>query len=226
MPATSRLVSRKKRSVAPMRPIRFKATSVTEDGTFEGYGNVFNVVDSYGDIVLPGAFAESLADHKANGTMPKLLLHHDAEKPIGSWLEMFEDEHGLYCKGQLILDVESARETQALMKAGAIDGLSIGGEPSDTEKRMVHELPGLGIYLDEGEAAENGQVRLVHTWHLWEVSVVTFPACEPALIDRDTVKRRVRAARPDRKDAAELARLARQVAANGRALARLHQRHR
>lgn len=206
----------------PLRAIRFKAESVAADGTFEGYGNVFNVVDSYGDVVLPGAFAESLAVHQANGTLPKLLLQHDPAAPIGRWLEMREDEHGLYCKGQLILEVEKARETHALMKAGALDALSIGGEPLDTEQALVEDLPALGIALkDGGNEAPNGQVRLVHAWHLWETSVVTFPACAPALIDTQTVKRRTPAIR--RHDP-ELSALARAVAANGRALAALRSR--
>lgn len=168
-------------------PIRIKAGSIAEDGSFEGYGNVFGVVDSYGDIVLPGAFAESLAQYKAEGRLPKLLLQHDHEKVIGAWTEMVEDSYGLRCKGQLLLDVAAARETHVLMKAGALDGLSIGGEPMDTEPAYVDELPALGIDIAAAGAAPDGQVRLVKSWHLWEVSVVTFPANSPSLID--TVKR-------------------------------------
>lgn len=219
MPATSLRASRKRTPIAPMRPIRFKATSVTEDGTFEGYGNVFNVVDSYGDIVLPGAFAESLADHKAKGTLPKLLWQHDEAQPIGVWNEMFEDEHGLYCKGRLILEVEKARECHALMKAGAIDGLSIGGEPIEPEKVYGYQLAERGIHLAEGDAYPNGQFRLVDTWHLWEVSPVTFPACEPSLIE--TVKHRAPRIGIDPREAAEIAHLKRQIASNAKALARL-----
>ena len=200
-----------------LSPIAFKAESVKADGTFEGYGNVFNVVDSYGDIVLPGAFADSLAAHKAAGALPKMLLQHEPKDVIGFWIDMEEDGYGLRCRGQLILDVEKARETHALMKAGALDALSIGGEPIDTDPAYVDELPALGVHLEPGAADGAGQVRLVKSWHLWETSVVTFPACAPALIDRETVKRRG----PSPRESAELQRLARQVAANGRALSRL-----
>lgn len=206
---------------SPLRAVRFKADTIAADGTFEGYGNVFNVIDSYGDVVLPGAFTESLAGHEAAGTLPKMLLQHDPAVPIGRWLEMREDEHGLYCKGQLILEVEAARETHALMKAGALDALSIGGEPLDTEPAFVDELPALGITLKAGgNEAPNGQVRLVHTWHLWETSVVTFPACAPALIDTATVKRRL-AQRTDPRQAAQVRALQRQVISNARRLAEL-----
>jgi HK97 family phage prohead protease len=208
-----------------LRAVRFKAESIAADGTFEGYGNVFNVIDSYGDVVLPGAFAESLAGHQAAGTMPKMLLQHDPAVPIGRWLEMREDAHGLFCKGHLILDVAAARETHALMKAGALDALSIGGEPLDTEQAFVDELAGLGIALkDGGNEAPNGQVRLVHTWHLWETSVVTFPACAPALIDTATVKRRPARRAIDPREAAQILALKRQVAANARHLAALQSR--
>ena len=186
-------------------PIRIKAGAIAEDGTFEGYGNVFGVVDSYGDIVLPGAFADSLAQYKAEGRLPKLLLQHDHEKVIGAWTEMVEDSYGLRCKGKLLLDVAAARETHVLMKAGALDGLSIGGEPMDTEPAYADELPALGIDIAEG-AAPDGQVRLVKSWHLWEVSVVTFPANSPSLIDMvkrkpDTLRRpAVRSFDPDARD--------------------------
>jgi HK97 family phage prohead protease len=205
-----------------LRPIRFKAETVSEAGTFEGYGNVFGVVDSYGDIVMPGAFSASLAEYAAQGTLPKLLLQHDPAAPIGVWTEMREDQHGLFCKGQLNLDVERARETLSLMRQGALDGLSIGGDPVDTQKVYVDALADHGIVLQPEELELGGQRRLVYGWDLWEVSVVTFPACKPSLIDTETVKRRPHA-HTSRRHASlvELDRLARAVARRGRLLAAL-----
>lgn len=206
-----------------LRPIRFKTETVSEAGTFEGYGNVFNVVDSYGDIVLPGAFSASLAAYAAQGTLPKLLLQHDPATPIGVWTEMREDQHGLFCKGQLNLDVEKARETLSLMRQGALDGLSIGGNPVDTEKVYVDQLGERGIVLDPEEIELGGQRRLVYGWDLWEVSVVTFPACKPSLIDTETVKRRPHAGgQRHAHSLAEIDRLARAVARRGRLIAALH----
>ena len=107
--------------------IEIKADALHDSGEFEGYGSTFGgEPDSYGDVIAPGAFAESLAAHKAAGTMPKLFWQHDVSKPIGRWLEAREDAHGLYLKGKLNMDVQQAREAYSHLKEADIDGLSIG----------------------------------------------------------------------------------------------------
>jgi len=156
------------RAASKPKTFRFKTAAVADDGTFSGYGSVFGVVDSYGDIVLPGAFSESLAAHAAEGRMPSLLWQHDDKNPIGVWTDMREDERGLWCEGRLVLEVQQAREAHALMKAGALDGLSIG---YDT---IEHEF---------GPYGGAGNYRLLKTLDLWEVSPVTFPACRPSRIE-------------------------------------------
>lgn len=201
-------------ATASRRPtFRFKAAEVNEDGTFAGYGSVFGVVDSYGDIVLPGAFQTSLDRHRADGTRPKGLWQHDSNHPILSWQELREDDHGLYCKGSLILDVEKARETHALMKAGELDGLSIGYEVTAISYARPDEIEGkFGITLDPMPTNAGGQFRIIEAVDLWEISVVTFPACAPARID--TVKQ---TAPPVR----DLSKLAAALERRGRLLTRL-----
>ena len=148
------------------RPLNIKA--IEDDGTFSGYGSVFDVVDSYKDIVLPGAFKKSLADYEARGKMPKMLWQHASWEPIGVWTKMVEDEKGLYVEGRLIMEVERAREAHALLKAGAVDGLSIG---YDTPK-------GGAEFNEEENVLELKQINL------WETSIVTFPANQDAMIDQ------------------------------------------
>ena len=92
-----------------------------DDGVFEGYASVFDVVDLGMDVVAKGAFAKSLAVRK-----PKMLWQHSMADPIGVWDEIREDERGLYVKGRLLKDVQKGREAIALIKALAIDGMSIG----------------------------------------------------------------------------------------------------
>lgn len=160
--------------------IRVKAASITEDGTFEGYGSLFGVVDTYGDVVMPGAFAASLAAHKAAGTRPKMLWQHDPTQPIGTWLDMYEDDTGLYCKGKILTEVAQGRECLALMRAGEIDALSIGyntelwesGQRSDFEQKFH-------------PAGYGGQdvVCKLQQLDLQEVSPVTWGACPGAGID-------------------------------------------
>lgn len=97
-----------------------------DDGTFSGYGSTFGNLDSGGDVVQQGAFAESLNAWRAKGKMPKMLWQHDTRQPIGVWTNMQEDQKGLLVSGRFTKGVQAADEAYALLKDGAIDGLSIG----------------------------------------------------------------------------------------------------
>lgn len=145
------------------RPFEVKA--VKEDGVFEGFGSVFGNVDSYKEIVAPGAFAESLAAWKSAGRLPPVLWQHRSGEPIGPYLEMEEQPVGLWVKGQLLVeDVQRAKEARALMKAKAVNGLSIGFV---TREDSFDRVTG---------------IRTLKKIDLWEVSVVTFPANPAAQI--------------------------------------------
>lgn len=124
------------------------------DGHFTGYASVFGVPDLGGDVVVPGAFSASLARRGAAGV--RLLFQHDPSEPIGRWLSLREDARGLLVEGQLNLAVQRAREVDALMRGGGLDGLSIGF-------RTLQARPGPG-----------GERRLLRL-DLWEVSLVSFP---------------------------------------------------
>jgi len=130
-----------------------------EDGEFEGYASVFNVVDNGMDVVARGAFAKSLGNRKA-----KMLWQHDMSQPIGVWDEMKEDERGLYVRGRILKDVQQGREAMALMKAGAIDSMSIG-------------------YVTRAASEQaSGNIRQLDEVDLFEVSLVTFPMLDDAKI--------------------------------------------
>src|SRR2546426_564387 len=77
---------------------------------------------------------------KAAGPMPAMLWQHDADEPIGVWTEMAEDAKGLRVKGQLCLDTARGKEAYALLKMGALNGLSIG----------FCTVPGTSRYNDDG----------------------------------------------------------------------------
>lgn len=124
--------------------------------TFEGYGSVFGVKDSYSDIVEKGAFVDSL---KSNG-IPAMLWQHRADMPIGVWTEAKEDNNGLILKGEINLDVQAGKEAYALIKQEAIKGLSIG-------------------FITEKEEYVKS-VRILKQVRLMEVSLVTFPANKEA----------------------------------------------
>lgn len=130
-----------------------------DDGFFEGYASVFNVVDQGMDIVERGAFENTLNNRK-----PKMLWQHDPNQPIGVWDELREDERGLFVKGRLLKDVARGREAMALMRAGALDAMSIG------------------YITKEADREGNGGVRRLKELDLREISLVTFPMNESALI--------------------------------------------
>ena len=151
------------------KDMQFEVKAVQDDGFFSGYCNVFDVVDSYGDIVRKGAFVESINTWQAKGKMPPILWQHDRGEVIGVWTKLYEDDHGLYGEGKLLInDVARAKEAHALLKHQAIDGLSIGYY---TQKWAFDE--------------QTGNTDLLQL-DLREVSVVTFPANTDSRID--TVK--------------------------------------
>lgn len=142
--------------------LQIKATG--DDGTVEGYGSVFGVRDNYDDVIASGAFAASLKAHKAAGTMPAMLWQHDSCEPIGVWTAMVEDAKGLRISGQLALETVRGKEAHALLKLGALNGLSIGF----VSKQWAYD--------------RETEVRTLTEIDLWEVSLVTFPANQKARV--------------------------------------------
>ena len=137
---------------------RFDVKAVGDDGVIEGYGSVFDVKDSYSDIVMKGAFANSIAAHRSEKTMPAMLWQHDTTTILGVWTEMSEDANGLKLKGKLALDTVKGKEAHTLLKMGALNGLSIG------------------FMTKQSEYDEKSQIRKLTEVDLWETSIVTFGA--------------------------------------------------
>lgn len=105
----------------------FEVKAVDEQGVFSGYLSVFGNVDGGGDIVAPGAFAETLSAWKRKGALPPILWQHRSGEPIGPFTEMKEDANGLFVRGQLLInDIARAKEAYALLKSKTISGMSIG----------------------------------------------------------------------------------------------------
>lgn len=130
----------------------------SKENTIVGYGSVSGNVDRGNDVVMPGAFAKSIA----SGKLPKMLWQHDPHTVIGKWDSIVEDEKGLRIEGKLAA-TPKGQEVLELIKMGAIDGLSIGYSTVDTEYAQG--------------------VRLIKEADLWEISIVTFPMNEEAVID-------------------------------------------
>ena len=142
-------------SCATGEPCESGQVAPTEDGRFEGYASLYNLRDRSGDVVKPGAFRRTLTAKRPSDI--RLLHQHKAEEPIGIWEEIREDARGLFVRGRLILRSPRAAEVWALMREGAIDGLSIGYKTVRAGKT----------------SAPKG--RTLFDIDLWEISLVTFP---------------------------------------------------
>ncbi len=135
------------------------------DFQIEGYGAVFNNVDDGDDVIAPSAIQMSESPKDI-----KMLWQHDTFEIIGVWNELKSDEHGLRVKGTILGDVQKGKEAIALLKAGAINGLSIGYRTLKATR----------------ETRDDRHIRLIQELELWEVSLVTFPMNRAATIDAKT----------------------------------------
>ncbi len=136
---------------------------LTKSGVITGYASLFGSADQGGDVVQKGAYTQSLKSLAAKGRGIKMLWQHDPAQPIGIWDEVREDAKGLFVKGRFLTEIQKGAEALALVRAGAIDGLSIGYRTLRAEKNA------------------KGQ-RLLHELELWEVSLVTFPMLPEARV--------------------------------------------
>jgi len=156
------LLTRPQHAVREVKLTSHGLMDVSLDGVFEGYASLFHREDLGRDIVMPGAFSDSLAAKGAAGI--RMLFQHDPNQPIGTWVKIYEDARGLFVRGKLAIEVAKAREVLSLMRAGAIDGLSIGF-------RTV-----------KGVRDRRSGVRRLEKIDLWEISIVTFPMLPEARI--------------------------------------------
>jgi HK97 family phage prohead protease len=163
-------MNRKDRAVK-VRDFDLLVKASGDEGRFTGHGSVFGEVDSYGEIVAPGAFTESLAEIAAKGRKVPVLWQHRTDEPIGVYERLAEDGTGLDMVGRLLTkSVARAGEAYALMQAGAVTGASIG------------------YRVRESSFDEQTGIRTLTKLELLEVSVVTFPANDLARVDAVKMK--------------------------------------
>lgn len=172
----------KQHFICRLAELKFAAADSPDDDTaqsartFSGYGAAFNNIDAYGDVIVPGAFAEFLSDAKSGKQpWPSMLSQHgamgftsDDMTPVGVWQDLSEDGSGLRVTGQLA-DTQRGNEIDTLMRMlprPAIDGLSIGYIAKKYEPRSKPEDPRRKLT----------QIDLI------EISPVTFPANRNARI--------------------------------------------
>lgn len=138
-----------------------KLTIKSDNGTsiIEGYASVFQIADNHNDIIAPGAFKNSINNDV------KLLWQHDVTKPIGVVTGMQEDQYGLKVEAEINIQTKEGSDARHLVKQGAVSGLSIGFEIKEYS------------YNQDG-------YRVIHDLNLMEISIVTFPANNMAMINQ------------------------------------------
>jgi HK97 family phage prohead protease len=148
-------------------PFEIKADSSDNEMIIRGYGSTFGKVDSYGDIVAPGAFTKTINDAKSGEkSWPAMLLQHgddtvDGRMPVGVWLDMSQDSKGLRLSGKLA-PTKRGKDVYNLLRMAprpALNGLSIGYRVRESENHK------------SGPAR-----RTIKAADLVEISLVTFPA--------------------------------------------------
>ncbi|AQQ67481.1 hypothetical protein Mag101_07390 [Microbulbifer agarilyticus] len=136
---------------------------------FTGYASKFGNVDSDGDVVVAGAFDQVIE----RGVMPKMFFNHDHwSVPIGKYSHIETDDVGVLVEGEFTLEVSKAKDVQAAMQAGTVDGLSWGGL----------------VARDDTEWGNDGTRLIKNISELLEISVVSFPANGEARVDLSNFK--------------------------------------
>lgn len=178
--------------------VKFAADEIdAKTGEFAGYAAVFGNIDSHGDVIVPGAFSETLAEWGRRGRLPSMKLMHGTainpftgdDLPIGKWIEMREDGRGLFTKGRLSgLDTDHGRRIYGLMKDGILDGLSIGYKAkrstrlSGPAKRQLDVISLLEVSLVDEPS--NDRSRLTSVKSLEGLSVSEIRDLEAALREK------------------------------------------
>ncbi len=135
---------------------------------FKGYGSVWGRTDSYGDTILKGAFGDAIRTRT-----PIMLFGHKMDRVPGKWVEVGEDDKGLWMEGELTPNHSEARDLEASLRHESITGLSIGGYTKAAD------------WIEE-----DGQLvgRKIKEFDLYEVSVVSMPAEDAARIAASSIK--------------------------------------
>ena len=141
-----------------------KFSSDGKVGVFEGYASVFDIIDSDGDIILPGAYKKALATQSRQVGM--FFNHQTWELPVGKWQNLEEDSKGLIVIGELTPGLSVSNDLRAAMEHKTVEGMSVGFTVTKDDYALI----------DTGRAFKNVQA-------LREISICTFPANEQATIE-------------------------------------------
>lgn len=140
-----------------------------ENGVVEGYASTWTKTpDSYGDIVIKGAFEEVLKKRKATSHPFPLCFNHDFDQIIGAVFEAYEDDYGLKIRASF-LNTPAAQEKRELVKEGIVWQFSFAYSILGAEKPTEEEQ-------------KQGIFQKLTKLDLYEVSLVPVPANQTAVV--------------------------------------------
>lgn len=137
----------------------------TEEYEFEGYASTFGNIDRGRDIVMPGAFEKPIREFNMGAKRIPILWQHDMYRPIGQIRSLQEDQKGLFIKGTMPKGMTF-----------------VSGEVAPLLQSQVLNSMSIGYFTDRSEFDEAEGVRKIIEADLLEVSIVTFPMNEEAMI--------------------------------------------
>lgn len=149
-----------------------------ESGGFSGYAATFGRVDSYGTAFAPGAFTKTLAER---GDKIPVLYQHNPAANVGVPETLAADKRGLKVDARLFDDGADGTVLLTRLRQGARFGMSFGFQTIQSRAATEEDKLDLG-QLFEPEAFVIDGIRVITEARLYEVSVVSFPANEAAVI--------------------------------------------
>lgn len=151
-----------------------------ESGIIEGYFSTYDKEpDSYGDIIEPGAFTETIKKREETGHPFPLCFNHDFSAVIGAVDSVKDTEKGPYIKAHF-LDTQQAQDVRKMLLSGAIYQFSFAYEVLD-RRNPTKEEEKAGIF------------NVLQKLEVFEISVVTVPA------NQNAVATEVKSAEPETK---------------------------
>ena len=157
----------------------------TDNGSIEGYFSTYEKTpDSYGDIIEPGAFTETLEKRKESGHPFPLCFNHDFSAVIGAVDEVKDTEKGPFIRAHF-LDTALAQDVRKMLQSGAIYQFS-----------FAYDI--LGARQPDEEEEKAGVMNVLTKLEVYEISVVTVPA------NQNAVATEVKSGRRNRKSDEEI----------------------
>jgi len=139
-----------------------------DNGLIEGYFSTYEKTpDSYGDIIEPGAFTETIKAREESGHPFPLCFNHDFSAVIGAVDSVKDTEKGPFISAHF-LDTQQAQDVRKMLQSGAIYQFS-----------FAYDVLGARRPTEEEEKA--GVMNVLTKLEVFEISVVTVPANQNAV---------------------------------------------